>query len=73
MTKLVYRNSRLQFSPLYERLRDFIVVIYTMIEEIPLHVMRIEHHLYENYHTTKYLQVRLVLEIGTRKAEFLRL
>lgn len=61
---MVYRDSRLQFSPPYEQLQDFIVSIYTMIEEITLNLIRIEHYLYEKYHTTKNLQVRLVLDIS---------
>lgn len=63
MTIIVYRNERLQFLPSYERIKDFIISIYEMIEEIPLNLLRIEHQIYENFHTTKFLEVRISVRL----------
>jgi len=60
MTSLVYRNNSLQYLPSYGRLRDFIMSISEKIEEMALNLIRIEHSLYGEYHTTPFLEVIII-------------
>lgn len=61
---MVYRNDKLQILPSYRRLRDFVVLIYEMITEIPLYLKRIEHFLNEEYcNTDVFLKVRIKINI----------
>jgi len=56
----MYRNDSLRYLPSYERLRDFIMSICEKIEEMSSNLIRIEHSLYEDYHTDLFLEVSII-------------
>jgi hypothetical protein len=61
---VVYRNEKLQLLPSYKRLRDFVILIYELITEIPLYLKRIEHIFNDkNCNTDVFLKVRIKINI----------
>lgn len=60
VTNVMYKNESLHFSPSYERLKDFLILIYELVEEVPLNLKRIEHRLQKNCHTNIFLEVRIL-------------
>lgn len=60
MINAVWRNKSLQFLPSYERIKDLIISIYDVIEELPFNLKRIEYHIHEKYHTTRLLEVKIL-------------
>lgn len=59
MVNAIWRNKTLQFLPSYERIKDLIILIYDVIEELAFNLKRIEYHMHEKYHTTRLLEVKI--------------